>query len=153
MDSMDRSILKCLSENSRQSATGISQTVHLSVAAVIERIRKMERSGVIQQYTIVADQHKIGNDVTALMEVSLEHPKYYDEFTRVMNENDNIVACDYLTGDYDFMLKIQTQSSETLEQLHRIIKSIKGVSATKTYFVLKEIKCGLTSMADCASEI
>lgn len=148
MDSMDRSILKCLSENSRQSATEISQKVHLSVAAVIERIRKLERAGVIQQYTIVADQHKIGNDVTALMEVSLEHPKYYEEFTRVMNANENIVACDYLTGDYDFMLKIQTQSSETLEQLHRIIKSIKGVSGTKTYFVLKEIKSGLTALAE-----
>ena len=47
MDSMDRSILKCLSENSRQSATEISQTVHLSVAAVIERIRKLERNGII----------------------------------------------------------------------------------------------------------
>ena len=142
MDSMDRSILKCLSENSRQSATQISHQVHLSIAAVIERIRKLERSGIIQQYTIVADQHKIGNEVTALMEVSLEHPRYYEEFTRVMNENSNIVACDYLTGDYDFMLKIQTQSSESLEQLHRVIKSIQGVSGTKTYFVLKEIKCG-----------
>ena len=141
MDSMDRSILKCLSENSRQSATEISQTVHLSVAAVIERIRKLERNGIIRQYTVVADQHKIGNDVTALMEVSLEHPKYYDEFTKVMHDN-------YLTGDYDFMLKIQTKSSETLEQLHRIIKSIKGVSNTKTYFVLKEIKCGTTAMAE-----
>ena len=148
MDSMDRSILKCLSENSRQSATEISQTVHLSVAAVIERIRKLERNGIIRQYTVVADQHKIGNDVTALMEVSLEHPKYYDEFTKVMHDNPSIVACDYLTGDYDFMLKIQTQSSETLEQLHRIIKSIKGVSNTKTYFVLKEIKCGTTAMAE-----
>ena len=137
MDSMDRSILKCLSENSRQSATEISQTVHLSVAAVIERIRKLERNGI-----------KIGNDVTALMEVSLEHPKYYDEFTKVMHDNPSIVACDYLTGDYDFMLKIQTKSSETLEQLHRIIKSIKGVSNTKTYFVLKEIKCGTTAMAE-----
>ena len=114
MDSMDRSILKCLSENSRRSATDISQAVHLSVAAVIERIRKMERKGIIQQYTIVADQHKLGNDVTALMEVSLEHPKYYEEFTKVMADNESIVACDYLTGDYDFMLKIQTQSSETL---------------------------------------
>ena len=105
MDSMDRSILKCLSENSRRSATDISQAVHLSVAAVIERIRKMERKGIIQQYTIVADQHKLGNDVTALMEVSLEH-------------------------------------------LHRIIKSIRGVSATKTYFVLKEIKCGQTAVGE-----
>ena len=153
MDSMDRSILKCLSENSRRSATDISQAVHLSVAAVIERIRKMERKGIIQQYTIVADQHKLGNDVTALMEVSLEevsleHPKYYDEFTKVMADNESIVACDYLTGDYDFMLKIQTQSSETLEHLHRIIKSIRGVSATKTYFVLKEIKCGQTAVGE-----
>lgn len=65
MDSMDRSILKCLSENSRQSATEISQTVHLSVAAVIERIRKLERNGIIRQYTVVADQHKIGKYVLA----------------------------------------------------------------------------------------
>lgn len=142
MDSMDMSILKCLSENARRSATDIGQTVHLSVAAVIERIHKLERNGTIQKYTIVADQHKMGNEVTALMEVSLEHPKYYDEFTRVMRDNESVVSCDYLTGDYDFMLKIQTQSSETLEQLHRVIKSIRGVSGTKTYFVLKEIKSG-----------
>ena len=79
---MDRSILRCLSENSRQSATEISQKVHLSVAAVIERIRKLERNGVIVQYTIIVDQPKVGNDVAALMEVSLEHPKYYDEIGR-----------------------------------------------------------------------
>jgi Lrp/AsnC family leucine-responsive transcriptional regulator len=63
-----------------------------------------------------------------------------------MKANDEVVACDYLTGDYDFMLKIHTRSSDSLEQLHRIIKSIKGVSATKTYFVLKEIKSGLTTV-------
>ena len=46
------------------------------------------------------------------------------------------------------MLKIQTRSSETLEQLHRMIKSIKGVSGTKTYFVLKQIKSGLTAVTE-----
>lgn len=148
MDSMDLSILKCLSENSRQSATQISRTVHLSIAAVIERIRKLEQNGIIRQYTIIADQRRIGNEVTALMEVSLEHPGYYEEFTRAIKENDSIVACDYLTGDYDFMLKIQTRSSETLEQIHRMIKSIKGVSSTKTYFVLKQIKSGLTAVTE-----
>ena len=148
MDSLDRSILQCLSENSRQSATQISHKVHLSIAAVIERIRKLERNGIIRQYTIVADQQKIGNEVTALMEVSLEHPRYYEEFTRIMSENASIVSCDYLTGDYDFMLKIQTRSSESLEQLHRVIKSNRGVSGTKTYFVLKEIKSGLTAFSE-----
>ena len=53
MDSMDRSILKCLSENSRRSATDISQAVHLSVAAVIERIRKMERKGIMDKQSLI----------------------------------------------------------------------------------------------------
>ena len=65
-----------------------------------------------------------------------------------MNTHPDVVACDYLTGDYDFMLKIQTRSSETLEQLHRVIKSVPGVSGTKTYFVLKEIKSGLTALSE-----
>lgn len=142
MDSVDRSILECLSENARQSATEISHKVHLSIAAVIERIRKLERQGVIRQYTIVADQHKMGNDVTALMEVSLEHPRYYEEFAQAMEEMPSVAACYYLTGEFDFMIRIHTPSAETLEQLHRVIKSVPGVSSTKTYFVLKEVKHG-----------
>ncbi|WP_342758425.1 Lrp/AsnC family transcriptional regulator [Kineothrix sedimenti] len=140
MDEVDRKILIALRENSRRSATDISKRVNLSVAAVIERINKMENIGIIQQYTLVVNQHKIGNDVMALMEVSLEHPKYYDEFTDKMKSMEDIEACHYVTGDYDFMIKINTRSSEELELLHRKIKSIRGVSGTKTFFVLKEIK-------------
>ena len=141
MDSMDRSILKCLSENSRRSATDISQAVHLSVAAVIERIRKMERKGIIQQYTIVADQHKLGNDVTALMEVSLEHPKYYDEFTKVMADNESIVACDYLTGDYDFMLLIHAESMESYHSFtRRVLTGEYHVRTYKRLFVMNFTK-------------
>ena len=98
MDSVDRSILACLSENARQSATEISHKVHLSIAAVIERIRKLERQGVIRQYTIVTDQHKMGNDVSALMEVTLEHPKYYEEFAKAMENTPSVAACYYLTS-------------------------------------------------------
>ena len=148
MDELDYKILEMLKANARQKASDISKEVHLSISTVIDRIHRMEDMGIITSYTAITDDSKVGNGVTALMEVSLEHPKYYDEFTKVMHDNPSIVACDYLTGDYDFMLKIQTKSSETLEQLHRIIKSIKGVSNTKTYFVLKEIKCGTTAMAE-----
>ena len=148
MDNIDYKILRCLKDNARLTASAISEEINLSVSAVIERIRKMESSGVIKGYTIEVDQKKLGNEMVAIMEVRLKHPKYYDEFTKVMADNESIVACDYLTGDYDFMLKIQTQSSETLEHLHRIIKSIRGVSATKTYFVLKEIKCGQTAVGE-----
>lgn len=90
------------------------------------------------------DQKKLGNDVIALMEVSLEHPRYYDRFTELVAQNPNIVSCYYMTGDYDFMLKIITDSSDSLELIHRMLKSLDGVSGTKTHVVLKSVKTGIT---------
>lgn len=140
MDSMDYKILECLKVNSRIKASAISKEIHLSVSAVIERIHKMEKSGIIKNYTIVLDESKMGKDTSALMEVSLDHPKFYESFTKSIKENKNIVLCYYLTGDFDFMLKILCKSSEELEKVHNQIKSLDGVSKTKTYYVLKDIK-------------
>lgn len=140
MDHMDYKILECLKYNARSKASAISKEVHLSVSAVIERIRKMETSGVIKNYTVVLDQSKLGNDISALMEVSLDHPKFYESFTDAVKENRNIVSCYYVTGDFDFMIKIICKSSGDLEKIHREIKSLDGVSRTKTYCILKDEK-------------
>lgn len=78
MDAIDYKILKILQKNARETASNISKEIHLSVSAVIERIRKMEETGVIKEYTIIVDEKKTGNEMTALMEVSLEHPKFFD---------------------------------------------------------------------------
>ena len=106
----------------------------------LDRIKKMEESGIIKGYTVRVDAKALGNDVTALMEISLEHPRFHDSFTEVIMDHPNILDCYYLTGDYDFVLKISCASSDELERIHRTIKSIPGVSATRTHFVLKEIK-------------
>lgn len=148
MDNMDYKILQCLSDNARMKASDISKEIHLSVSAVLERIHKMEKNDIIKDYTIVVNNSKLGNDTGALMEVSLDHPKYYDTFTDIISKNNNIVSCYYLTGDCDFMLKIICSSSEELEKIHRGIKSIEGVSRTKTYFILKEVKDKKISIID-----
>lgn len=140
MDAIDYKILKCLMKNARENASSISQQVNLSVSAVIERIKKLESAGVIEKYTVVLNQKSLGNTMLALMEVSLEHPKYFDSFTDKVKMHDNIASCYYITGDFDFLLKIVTDSSEGLEKVHRDIKSIEGVSLTKTHFVLSGIK-------------
>ena len=137
---MDYKILECLKDNARIKASAISKEIHMSVSAVLERIRKMETSGIIKNYTIVLNETKLGNDTSALMEVSLDHPKYYDSFTDSVRKNKNIVFCYYLTGDFDFMLKILCSSSDDLERIHREIKSIEGVSRTKTCYILKNVK-------------
>ncbi|MDR2525677.1 MAG: Lrp/AsnC family transcriptional regulator [Oscillospiraceae bacterium] len=140
MDAIDCKILRCLAENARSKASTISQEINFSISAVIERIHKLEDNGIIRQYTMVLDHKLLGNDIAAWMEVGLEHPKFYDTFVEGIMEMPNILTCYYLTGDFDFMLQIITGSSEELEIIHRRIKSIEGVSATKTHFVLKTLK-------------
>jgi len=140
MDKIDIKILGCLKKNARLTASAISDEINLSVSAVIERIKKLENSGVIKGYTIELDQEKLGNDVVALMEVSLEHPDYNEEFIKMVENNQQIVACFYQTGVYDFVLQIVTDSKEGLEEVYKQIKCCKGVSKTETHFVLKTIK-------------
>ena len=67
MDNLDYQILNELRTNARQTASDISKSIHLSVSTVIERIKKMEKSGLIQYYTVITDDAKMGNDITVLM--------------------------------------------------------------------------------------
>jgi len=140
MDALDMQILDRLTRDGRCRASALSQEVNLSVSAVIERIRKLEESGVIRGYTAVLDQKRLGNDITAWVEVCLEHPRHYDAFVARALADPNILTCHYLTGDYDFILHIVARSSEDLEAVHREIKGIPGVSSTKTHFELKAVK-------------
>ncbi|MDO5417295.1 MAG: Lrp/AsnC family transcriptional regulator [Lachnospiraceae bacterium] len=140
MDQLDYQILKLLKENGRESASNISKKVRLSVSAVLDRIKKLEENGAIKCYTIIVDEKAMGNDMTAIMEISLENPKYYDSFTEAICRFDNVVDCYYMTGDFDFILKISCSCTEELDRMHRLIKNIQGVAATRTHFVLRQVK-------------
>ena len=140
MDELDHQILKYLKDNSRMRISVISQKVNLSVTAIIDRIRKLEASGIIKQYTTVIDPGKIGKDITAFISVSLEHPKYNDEFINMVTQNSEILECHYITGDYDFLLKVVTGGSGSLERVLNYVKSLHGVAITRTLVVLSTLK-------------
>ncbi len=146
MDKLDIEILTELKNNARQTASEISKNIHLSVSTVIERIRKMEKSGLIQSYTVITNDGKLGNDITVLMEVSMEHPRYNEQFIDRINGNPYVIACYYLTGEFDFMLKICCHSSEHLELIHNQIKDCPGVRLTRTHYVLRTVKNVFSSM-------
>ncbi|MCR4610021.1 MAG: Lrp/AsnC family transcriptional regulator [Eubacterium sp.] len=140
MDNMDIKILKSLRKNARLTASSISEEIGLSVSAVIERIKKLENSGIIKGYTIDVDQAKMGNTMVALMDVSLKHPDYYDGFVELVKENDSIEACYYQTGEFDFVLRIVTDNTEGLDNVYKVIKGYEGVANTETHIVLRTIK-------------
>ena len=140
MDQIDYSILNILKHNARETASNISKEVHLSVSSVMNRIRQMEDSGIIKGYEVRVDSKKLGFDVTAFMEVSLEHPKYIDRFHAFVKENREILECHYITGDFDFMLRVVTDNTPSLEHLLNLVKSIPGVQNTRTILILSSVK-------------
>ena len=148
MDTIDRSILACLKENSRVNAKTIGETVNLSTSAVIERIRKMESSGLIERYTTIINQSVLGRETTAFISVSLEHPRFNEEFIRMIQENTSIAECHYIAGDFDFILKVITKNGKTLETVLNYVKSLKGVSKTRTSVVLSTNKCEISLLPD-----
>lgn len=140
MDSLDYEILCCLKENARENATNIGAKINLSTSAVIERIKKLEASGLIKQYTTIIDQNISGRELTAFISVRLEHPKFNESFVNTIKNSEEIVECHYIAGDFDFILKVITTSGKTLENVLNDIKSLAGVSLTRTSVVLSTNK-------------
>lgn len=140
MDKTDIRILNLLSEQARMSASELSEKVNLSVSAVSERIRKLESAGVIRQYVALLDEKKLGLDVNAFMCVMMDHPRFNTKLIEYVRQSRAIVECSYLAGDYDFLLNIHTENSQSLERILDEIKSVPGVGRTKTMLVLSTAK-------------
>ncbi len=140
MDKIDTQILSCLTKDARMNASQISQQVNLSVSAVLERMKKLEASGVIRGYTAVIDERLVGCDVQALISIRLEHPKFNPEFNRLMCAHERVMECIYITGDFDYMARIGVRSTEELTRVLHDIKQMPGVSLTRTYVILDNVK-------------
>ncbi|MDD7447257.1 MAG: Lrp/AsnC family transcriptional regulator [Clostridiales bacterium] len=136
MDQIDSVILSCLSKNARMRASEIAELVGMSVSSVGERIRKLERSGVIQQYTVKLDPTKLNRSFQAIIGIQTEHPRYIDYLTEALMDDPNVVECVTLTGDMDFMARVSATSPEHFQQIHHRISQLEGVKGIKSYYIL-----------------
>ncbi len=140
LDNIDLKILRCLTKNAKVSYSEIAEKVKLSTSAVIERVKKLESNGTIMGYTAILDPQKINKDVFAIMTVAIENPKYNGGFIETVTANPHVTECLYIAGEYDYFLKVVTDSTKTLENVLNSIKSIPGVSKTKTNIVFSSPK-------------
>lgn len=140
MDKIDIKILKLLQENSRISASQIGNIISLSVPAVSDRLKKLDASGVINQYTTIISAQKFNKTLTVIIFIGLENTKYTENFVEMINKEDEILECHHLAGEFDYSLKIVTENTITLEKILNRLKSISGVQKTTTMVTLSTIK-------------
>ena len=106
MDKIDRKILMELQQNAKQNTKQIASKIGLSVTPTYERIRKMERLGIIKSYVALLDRSKIEKEVIAYCQITLsKHQKStVDFFERKMNSFPEIMECHHVSGNFDFLL-------------------------------------------------
>lgn len=142
MDKLDVSILQILQENARVSLKDISKQISLSIPATSERLRKLEREGYIDNYTAVLNTEKFEREFICFCMVTLSsHTLEYDiAFRKFAEATPDILECHRVTGEYEYILKIITKSSRTMEDLLQKMRAEANVVNTSTFTVLTTSK-------------
>ena len=139
MDSIDKKILKELQPNARLTISELGAKISLSVPATRDRLKKLESTGVIRQYTAILNPSSFNKHLMALMFLRFNSPKHGDRFTLLAKAEPEIKECYHITGDFDYSLKIVTENTSTLETLLTRIKNTPGVTKTQTIVILSTI--------------
>lgn len=141
MDKIDLTILDILKKDSRQPMSLISERVGLTKPAVIERVRKLKTSGVIQQYTIKVDRARCGQSILAFISVKIDRTGNTSNFKNTITKFPSVLECHKVAGEYDYLLKVVTTDLPHLNQfLSQNLKQVRGVGEIKTMITLENLK-------------
>ncbi|MGE5275773.1 MAG: Lrp/AsnC family transcriptional regulator [Acidobacteriota bacterium] len=141
IDEIDLRILDMLQRNGKLSQAKIAGAVGLTTPSVNERIKKMERHGMIKGFVALLDHEKMGFPLTAYVDVALEHPRFEKSFIDDLEKLLGVQECHYIAGEYAYRLKVKAADPATLADfLQRRLLAIKGVSNVRTQVSLASKK-------------
>ena len=143
IDSKDLEILRVLQDNSKLTVREIASLVHLSATPVHDRIKRLEKSGVISKYITLIDHQLVNQSIKVICHISIkEHNKQAGlKFIDAMMKHKEIIECYNISGEFDFMLKMVCSSMQAYHQFHmNHISILEGIGQTKTFFVMDIIK-------------
>lgn len=143
LDKIDLNILKILQANSKITNLDLSKKIGLSPAPTLERVKKLESSGIIKSYHAQVDPQVIGLSVKTFVLVSLAWQKEnaLDNFIAKVKEIDEIVECYIITGEADFLMHLVCKDIPTYEQLlFKTLSKIEEIERLKTLMTLSTVK-------------
>lgn len=143
LDETDLAILRVLQQNARVTVKEISEQVHLSPTPVHERIKRLERTGVIRQYVTLLDGAKVGKSLMVICYVSLrQHNRNAGaRFIKTILDMDEVLECLTISGQFDFLLKVVAANMDAYYNFHvNKLSAIENVANVQSVFVMGIIK-------------
>ncbi|ARK82038.1 AsnC family transcriptional regulator [Burkholderia pseudomallei] len=143
LDKLDRRILKLLQEDGRMAMKDLAERVGLTVTPCIERVRRMERDGVITGYHAHVDPSQLGASLLVFVEITLDHKNgnMFEQFRREVMKIDEVLECHLVSGDFDYLIKARIgEMADYRKLLGDILLQLPGAVQSKSYVVMEEIK-------------
>jgi Lrp/AsnC family transcriptional regulator, leucine-responsive regulatory protein len=143
LDSIDKRILNILQEDGRSNTKEIADTVGLSLTPTYERIKRLEKNGIIDKYVALVDKKVLGISFTAFCSVRLQlHSKtLIQKFEVDIKKLDEVMECYHMAGNFDYLLKIEaTDMKHYQEFISNKLAGLNNISNVQSSFVMTEIK-------------
>ena len=143
IDRTDRAILKMLQEDGKITNVELAKRVHLSPAACLERVKRLQQQGYIRDYMAVLDPNLLGVGLLVFVEVSLDRttPESFASFKDAARKMPQIMECHMVAGGFDYLIKARVKDMNAYRVfLDDLLSSVKGVRETHTYAVMEEVK-------------
>jgi len=140
IDDVDRKILRALMLDSRLSLRNIAADAGISVGTVREHLGKLQRHGVIKNYTISVDPAKIGYKITAIVQVFITSKAGIGEIESRLTKMPRVSAVYSVTGGSDVIVIARFADAEELNLFVKEILAMRGILRTSTLVVLDTLK-------------
>ncbi len=143
LDQQDKLILAYLQQDGKMTIAAIAHELCLSTTAVYERIKKLEKNGIIDKYVALLDQKKVGKNLIVYISISLKNHarSYLKKFEDSINGYNEIMECYHIAGNFDFLLKAQLKDMEAYQQFILSKLSVDtNIDKVQSSFVLSKNK-------------
>ena len=143
LDSIDKKLLYFLQEDSKQTTKELSHKLDLSVTAVYERIKKLEREGIIDKYVVLLNRSKVEKGFVVFCHLKLiQHTKeFLTKFESEVVKLKEVLECHHVSGDYDYILKILVKDMEAYREfLVTKLTTLEHIGSTHSTFMISEVK-------------
>lgn len=139
LDGIDKTILNFLMQDAKKPILEIAKNIGITGAAVHQRLRKLEKSGLIEGSKMILDARLLGYKTMAFVGVYLDKAVSNPQAVAQLREIPEVIECHYTTGNWSIFLKILCKDNEHLMYvLNKNIQAIEGVSRTETFISLNQ---------------
>jgi Lrp/AsnC family leucine-responsive transcriptional regulator len=143
LDRIDRRILQALQADARLSNLKLAGQVGLSPTAVLARVQRLVRDGVIQAFEARLDPARLGRGLLVFVEVLLDRttPNVFEQFKAAVQVHEDILECHMVAGGFDYLLKTRFADMAAYRTFAgTVLWQLPGVRETRTYAVMEEVK-------------